>query len=122
MTNTYSAYPSSDEIISHFRKYIATVLPSRGLHVTSVTGITFANGCVSVRIDPTKADAEDWAFDDTFKSMGLATIYGSAIGFNDETGTRMRSVVDKIVVIDRNGSVYDASDMETVHKHCAGDQ
>ena len=52
--------------------------------------------------------------------MGLAEIYSGAIGFNDEVGTRMRTVVDDIVVLDRDGEVYDSIVMETVHRKCAG--
>lgn len=120
MTNSPSTSPTSAEVLDHFRNHVDTVLPPAGLHVEAITEITYADRTVAIRIDPAKAGAEDWAFDDVFKPIGLAEIYGGAIGFNDEAGTRMRTVVDNIVVLDRDGAVYDSIDIGTLHRKCAG--
>ena len=120
MSNHATPTPTASEVIDHFRSHVDTVLPPAGLHVKAVTDITYADRIVAIHIDPAKAGAEDWAFDDVFKPMGLAEIYGGAIGFNDEAGIRMRTAVDNIVVLNRDGAVYDSIDTETLNRKCAG--
>lgn len=122
MSNSASLSPSADEVVAHFRHHIATVLPPAGLHVKAVTDLEHSDRTLTVHIDPARAGAQTWAFNDVFKPMGLAEIYGTAIGFNDEAGTRMRTVVDKIVVLDRNGVVYDSINMDTVHRKCVASE
>lgn len=109
---------TDEEVLAAFNDFIAARSEAGVMMAQSVTSVDFANGVVTVHADPSPIllELNMPGFDNN-----LATFFGIPAAFDDERGTRVRSAVQRVDVVDANGASLGSMSTEELHKKATGE-
>lgn len=95
---------SPQEVVSVFKRYFHERAAANVMVAKAVTKVTFARGVVKVVFDPAAAGVTRDQFEATNPFDNLAKFAATPIAFADETGNRLRPVVDEIKTVGPDGN------------------
>lgn len=105
---------TDDEVRAVFQKFYDERAEAGVMIAQSVTTIEVDNGVVTVHINPNPVVLELIPSDD------LADFFGVPVAFDDEQSTRLRSVVQRVDVVDANGVSLGSVSSEELHRKATG--
>lgn len=99
----FSRPPTDEQIITAFTDYAAARAEANVAVARAVAKVTFAEGQVTVFLDPAKAGAEYWALMETRSHENPADFFGLPAAGDDQDGIWLRGRVSHVEVRDIDG-------------------
>ncbi|WP_440711955.1 hypothetical protein [Gordonia sp. FQ] len=102
MTN-YSRPPTDEQIVETFNEWVRERADAGVMLAQSVTSVSFADGRLTVVLDPAKSSAQYWALLECSPYDNHAELFGVPAAFDDEDGIWLRGRVAEVEVVDVDG-------------------
>lgn len=106
--------PTDDEVKQAFQAFIDERADSGVMYAKAVTGVTVADGVVTVHADMSPALLELSPFDN------LAEFFGVPAAFDDDQGVWLRETVNRVDVVNADGSSLGSMTAEELNRQAAG--
>lgn len=103
MSNDHNQPPTDKQIIAAFQDFASQRAGAGVMLAQSVVDVRFANGTVTVALDPSRSGAQYWALLETSPYDNHAELFGIPAAFDDEDGVWLRQRVGLVEVLDIAG-------------------
>lgn len=103
MSNDYSQPPTDEQIVAAFQNFASQRAEAGVMLAQSVADVRFADGTVTVALDPARSGAQYWALLESSPYDNHAELFGIPAAFDDEDGVWLRQRVGRVEVVDIDG-------------------